>query len=453
MYTSRRAHSRTRARFGATLIGTAAVSLILASCSAPGPATGAADAPSTTISSPVTVTEVAALGKVTMSIWADTLEEPFLTKMIPVFEKKYPNVTVVPTYKSFDDLIATVVNAAASANPPDVFEGNNGYAVDGTLVKGKLVRPLTDVASAYGWADGGGESTLEAARWNAAGTRFGSGTLYGMSPISEVQSIYYNKAKLTKLGLKPPTSMAELAADLPVIKKAGEIPIELGNADQWSATHIFSDIAATKQDPKSIAAWVGGKPGSTFDTAGNRAAATELTAWANAGYFDPGYNGITDDQANQKFAAGQGVFVVGGSWNSANLGSSNFGAAPIVSGGSGGSAQAWHISTKSKVVVADAAFLAMLRSPQVAQNIVTDAGLLPANTEGVTGTTDVQKQTLENLKETQKADTQIGYYDWTTSDMLTVVGQQTQDLMAGRITSAQFTAKIQATWVAGHTSK
>lgn len=431
-----------------------AVSVVvsLAGC-APGGSTGGAPASTTKITSQVTVAQVAKLGKIKLSIWADTLEKPFLVQMIPQFEKKYPNVTVVPTYKSFDDLIATVVTAAASSNPPDLFEGNNGYAVDGTLVKGKLVRPLTDIAAAYDWTANGGEANLTAARWNTAGTNFGAGTLYGMSPISEVQGIYYNKKNLAAAGLTPPKNLADLTADLPIAKAAGQVPIMLGDSDQWSATHIFSDIAATTQDPKTIAAWVGGKPGATFATQGNIQAADEIVSWAKKGYFDAGYNGLTDDEANHKFATGTGTFIIGGSWNSAALGSSNFGVAPIATGGSGGPAQAWHISSHSKNVVADAAFLGMLRSPQVAQEILTAAGLLPANTVGVVGSNAVQKQTLANLKLTQAADTQIGYYDWTTSDMLNVIGQQTQDLLAGRITSAQFTAKIQATWVAGHKQK
>lgn len=95
----------------------------------------------------------------------------------------------------------------------------------------------------------------------------------------------------------------------------------------------------------------------------------------------------------------------------------------------------------------------MLRSPKVAQEILSAAGLLPANSEGVVGASNVDKETLANLKATQAAGTQIGYYDWTTSDMLNVIGEQTQELLAGKITSDQFTAKIQATWVAGHKQK
>jgi ABC-type glycerol-3-phosphate transport system substrate-binding protein len=447
--TSRNNARSSFSRRPAVFIGMAVVVGALAGC-APGSGGTTAATSTTTISSKVTVADVAKLGKIKLTIWADTLEEPFLKKMIPEFEKTYPNVTVVPTYKSFDDLIATVVNAAASSSPPDLFEGNNGYAVDGALVKGKLVRPLTDIAKAYDWTANGGEANLSAARWDAAGTKFGSGTLYGMSPISEVQGIYYNKTKLAALGIDPPTSIEELAADLPIAKAAGEIPIMLGNADQWSATHIFSDIAATKQDAKSIAAWVGGKAGSTFDTKGNIEAADEITAWAKAGYFGTGYNGLTDDEANQKFASGTGVFVVGGSWNSAALGASNFGVSPIATGGSGGPAQAWHISASSKVVKADAAFLDFMRSSSTAQQILSAAGLLPANAEGVVGANAVQTQTLANLKVTEEAGTQIGYYDWTTSDMLNVLGQQTQELLAGRISSADFTAKIQSAWVAGH---
>ncbi|MDA5147588.1 extracellular solute-binding protein [Streptomyces sp. AD681] len=81
-------------------------------------------------------------------MWADQAEKPLITSVLPAFEKKYPKVKVDITYKSFDDLIATVVNAASGSNPPDLFQGNIGYAVDGALVKAKLVRPLDDVAAA-----------------------------------------------------------------------------------------------------------------------------------------------------------------------------------------------------------------------------------------------------------------------------------------------------------------
>ena len=433
----------------AILVGAVATALALSSCAAPGSGSSQASTASATIDSTVSVSDVAKLGKTTLKMWADQAEQPLMKLVVPAFEKKYPNVTVDITYKSFDDLVSTVVNAAASANAPDVFQGNIGYAVDGALVKAKLVRSLDDVADVYGWNSGTGASTLEPARWNASGTTFGSGTLYGMSPISEVQGIYYNKAKLDSLGLAAPTTTAELEKDLPIAKKAGDQPIMLGNSDQYAGTHIFSDIAVTEQKPADIRDWIGGKKGATFETKGNEAAADTMKEWASAGYFGSGYDGLSNQDAIAKFAGGDGVFFVGGSWNGASLTAGEFGFASLTSGGVGATASPWHISSKTTKTAAAVAWLDTLHSPVVGQEIL-DTGRLPVITDDVSSKDPLQEQTLTALKDTIAAGTQVGYYDWTTTDMLSIMGGGLQEVMAGRTTSADFTKTVQAAWAKGH---
>jgi raffinose/stachyose/melibiose transport system substrate-binding protein len=430
---------------GAALV----LAVTLAGCSAPGAGTATSSTTGSAITAKVTPASVAKLGKVTLKMWADQAEEPLMKDVIPAYEALYPNVTVNITYKSFDDLIATVVNAAASASPPDLFEGNIGYSVDGALVKGKLVRSLDDVAKVYGWTTGTGASTLTPAMWNTAGTSFGSGTLYGMSPISEMQGIYYNTAKLKALGLTPPTTIAELQADLPIAAAAGQQPIMLGNSDQYAATHIFSDIAVTNQSAASIRNWNDGKAGSTFVTAGNKKTAETMKEWATKGYFGAGYDGLSNEDAIAKFAAGSGVFFVGGSWNGASLTSPQFGLSSLVSGGSGATASPWHISSKTKVAPAAIAFLTMLHSPKVGQQIL-DTGRLPVVSDGVQAKDALQEQTFKALKATIAAGTQTGYYDFASSDMLTVLGGSLQEIMAGRTSSTDFVTTVQAAWTKAH---
>ncbi|MEV5176513.1 extracellular solute-binding protein [Streptomyces flaveolus] len=394
----------------------------------------------------MTTAQVAALGDVTLRMWADQAEKPLMKSVIPAFEKHYPNVKVDITYKSFDDLVATVVNAASGSNPPDLFQGNIGYAVDGALVKAKLVRPLDDVAAAYGWITGTGASTLAPARWNGSGTAFGTGNLYGMSPISEVQGIYYNKALLKELGLQPPRSLKDLEKALPAVKKAGEQPIMLGNSDQYAATHIFSDLAVTEQKPAAIRDWIGGKAGTSFVTAGNERAAEMMADWAKKGYFGSGYDGLSNEDAVSRFAKGSGVFFVGGSWNGATLDPAKFGFGALTTGGAGATASPWHISASSKVTPAAVAFLAALHTPKAGQEIL-DTGRLPVITDGVKGNNSLQSQTLEALKRTIAAGTQVGYYDWSATDMLTVMGGRLQEVMAGRTSGADFMKSVQDAWL------
>lgn len=448
--TTRSKRSTTHAARRAALIaGAALVSVSLASCAPPGSGGTSSAVAQEEITSEVTADQIAELGDITLTLWADQAEEPLLEALVPEYEAEYPNVTVDVTYKSFDDLIATVVNAAASSSPPDLFQGNIGYAVDGALVKAQLIRPIDDIAEVYGWETGTGASTLGPAKWDESGTTFGSGTLYGMSPISEVQGIYYNTAKLEALGIAPPTSIAELEAALPVALAAGEQPIVLGNSDQYAGTHIFSDIAATTQDPTGISDWIGGDPDATFVTDGNVEAADTMKAWADAGYFGSGYDGLSNEDAIARFAGGDGVFFVGGSWNGASLDQNAYGFGSLTSGGVGATASPWHISAKTEATPAAAAFLELLHSPEAGQ-IILDNGRLPVITDGVVASTPLQEQTLVALEDTIAAGTQVGYYDWTTTDMLTVMGGGLQEVMAGRTTSADFVQTVQDAWADGH---
>jgi ABC-type Fe3+ transport system substrate-binding protein len=301
----------------------------------------------------------------------------------------------------------------------------------------------------YGWTTGTGASTLGPAEWDDAGTTFGGGTLYGMSPISEVQGIYYNRQKLQALHLQPPTSIEALEGALAVAKQAGELPIALGNSDQYAATHIFSDIAVTKQSPASIAAWIDGKDGATFKTPGNEQTAATMRDWAAKGYFGDGYDGLSNEDAIARFAKGDGVFFVGGSWNGASLNADGFGFGSLVSGGVGATASPWHVSAKSAHQQAAVAFLAMLHTPEVGQWIL-DTGRLPVVTDGVTAGDPLQQQTLAALKDTIAAATQVGYYDWTTTDMLSKMGGALQQVMAGRMTPAEFTQTVEDTRTKAH---
>ena len=49
--------------------------------------------------------------------------------------QKYPNVTVKVSFRDFASWIKQAKLAASSDNPPDVFAGNQGYQLDGELVK------------------------------------------------------------------------------------------------------------------------------------------------------------------------------------------------------------------------------------------------------------------------------------------------------------------------------
>ena len=62
-----------------------------------------------------------------------------------------------------------------------MFAGNQGYQVDGELVKAGLILPLDEYAKAYGWDESYTPETLQQFEWSEDGQSFGEGTLWGVA--------------------------------------------------------------------------------------------------------------------------------------------------------------------------------------------------------------------------------------------------------------------------------
>src|SRR3954454_25353704 len=85
------------------------------------------------------------------------------------FEAKYPNVTVKISFRDTASWFKQAKLVAASENPPDAFAGNQGYQVDGELVKAGLILPLDEYAKAYGWDKSYTPETLQQFMWSEDG--------------------------------------------------------------------------------------------------------------------------------------------------------------------------------------------------------------------------------------------------------------------------------------------
>lgn len=414
---------------------------------------GAAGAQSLT--APVTAADVAALGDVTLRVWADAGEEAMLDKLVPLYEQTYPNVKVELTLKGWDDLMGTVVNAMNSNTPPDITNGNQGFAVMGTMVRAGLVRPLDDFITAYGIDKGVPASGFASMRWNDDGTAWGEGHIYAMGGATQPLGVFYNKAKLEALGIEQPQSIDDLQTALAAASKAGEQPIMLGNADQYPlGSHVLGILIDMYSSVDEINNWIAGTEGSTFDTPGIRKALETLTAWGEAGYFGQGYDGRSLDDAVASFGAGQGVFFLGGSFNGARLAAIDpdaFGfvllrgeSGEYVTTGTFGTP--WHISSKTKLEPAALAFLGMMLSPDFAQAYADVSRLPNANLTTVTPTGSMHEAQLAAARALFADGEFVGYLDWATPTMQRTMGTQAQMLLAGRADIDSFIATVQDDW-------
>ena len=189
------------------------------------------------------------------------------------FEEKYPNVTVKISFRDFAAWTKQAKLVASSDNPPDVFGGNQGYQLDGELVKAGLILPLTEYAKAYGWDESYSPETLQQFEWTDDGQKFGEGTLWGVAQTGQSVGVFASKKKLDAAGVDPASlktfdefdaALAKLRDSLP----ADEPVIALGNKDQYAAMHLWGGIQGAYTPAQDVRDWIFQKDGATFDTRG-----------------------------------------------------------------------------------------------------------------------------------------------------------------------------------------
>jgi raffinose/stachyose/melibiose transport system substrate-binding protein len=418
------------------------------------PSAATSTAPSFDTSTPVTLTE-----------W-DTENEPGpsgeMDALNAAFHQKYPNVTIKRTAKAFDDFVATIKLAASAPDAPDIFQGNEGYSVDAALVKAGLIVPLDDDAKAYGWDTRfGSPATLDVLRWSTDGTQWTKGPLWGIAQKAEVLGVFYNKQTLQKLGLQVPTTFDEFQQSLATAKAGNVAPIVVGGLDGWPLGHIFMMLQAQNEDPKAIANWTFAVPGSTFDDAGTQKAAQIMQGWAQQGYFEKGFLGVTQPNAAGRFAKGEGLYFLTGPWENGTfqpLGT-NVGwfALPGPNAGAdtpttGSLSIPYHISAKSKHPDIAAAWIDFITSPQAA-DVVASKGDLPAAPLADPSAVDPNSSLaaiIKGFEDKSSGGLLTPYLDWATDTMGDTLFGGLQKLTGGKEQPADFTSEVQKDWSKAH---
>ncbi|MEO3872112.1 extracellular solute-binding protein [Nonomuraea sp. B12E4] len=449
----------TRTPYGSrTLTVLAAVALaLLVTLTACAPGSSAPPAASSAQPSPSAVrTDAKALGNVTLTVWDQEVrggQAAQMKRLNAAFEAAYPNIRLNRVSRSFDDLNTTLRLALSGNEPPDVVEANNGRSSMGAFVKAGQLRPLDAYAEAYGWKERYPDSVLRYSRYSADGKLFGEGDLYGLPQVGEVVGLYYNAAKLTELGLRPPKTWAEFGAALAKAKGAGQVPLQLGNLDKWPAIHVFGTVQSRDVPAEQIGTLAFGRKGASWNTPENVKAAEQLAGWAGKGYFNEGFNGQGYDAAWQAFGKGEGVFLIAGTWLLADLHKAlgdDLGfilppgatpdAAPVATGGTG---LPFAITAKSPNPDAAAAYIDFITSAD-AMKVLTDTGNLPvADTGKQTVPAGPQQDVFTAFGTVTERNGLVPYLDYATPTFADTLGAALQDLLAGKASPQEFLATLE----------
>ncbi|MGI6877331.1 ABC transporter substrate-binding protein [Microbacterium sp. gxy059] len=429
----------------------AALALGLTAC-APGASPGG-DAEEPAEQGEIT-TDISDLGDITLTVWDQEVrggQNEQIEQLNAAFEEKYPNVTIDRNSQAFDDLATTLRLAITDDDAPDVVQANNGRNTMGAFVEAGQLRALDDYAEAYGWGDRYSESILQYSTYSDDATVFGDGSLYGLPQVGEVVGIFYSKSKLDELGLEVPADWAAFDEALQTAKDAGETPMQLGNIEQWPGLHVFGPLQGAYVPADQIVDLGLGNPGASWTTPENEEAAAHIQGWVEDGFFNEGVNGTDYDAAWQDLAAGEGVFLIGGSWLAADLedamGDDVGFFVPALEDGTkattGGTGLPFAITSGSENPDAAAAYIDFLTSDE-AMGILAETGNLPVNdTASHAPDGGVQAEVFTEFGEVTESGAVLPYLDYATPTFADTMGQALQDLLDGRSTPAEFTEQLE----------
>ncbi|MBI4944614.1 MAG: extracellular solute-binding protein [Actinobacteria bacterium] len=440
-------HHSTRSIRSALVVGAVASAVALTACGAP----GASSAPASTATGPATVSTGAPAAPVTITLYDGQGLKAVDDAIIAAFTKKYPNVTVKPTYDPDNVTTQNQPRQLAAAEPPDLIR----VISVASGVKNNLLTNLDPYATAYGWDK---LPASQLSQFRAENGVAGSGVLYAKPTGFTMTGLYYDKANAAKIGMtNPPASVEELTTLMGKAKSAGLVPMVVHNKEGGGAFPVQL-LLNSMLGPDKVAAWVFNAPDATIDTPEAVKAAQQVADWNKAGYFPEGVNGLDANGADALFASGKAVFFPWGNWDAANLDKTMPGKVgfipmpPATAGGQLGAmsdaATAFGIPSKAKNKDAAALFLDFLSSDE-ARQIVVDNGFMPSGTDDQAAPTipagSVKNDVVAAFKQVSAAGGQTPFVQNATAGISNQAWTpETQLLLGGKSDPQKYIANIQA---------
>lgn len=218
------------------------------------------------------------------------------------FNKKYPDVKVKFEYKQADDYYSLLTTAIQSSAGPDLF-WTNGTSTDNmnNFIKQGVIKELPSSVK----LDGLAKESLDLVTINKK--------QYSVPWMSfDARTFFYNKELFEKMNLTQPKNLKEFEQMLPVIKKAGYIPISVAGLNSWSILWIYEEMMSVMY-PEYCQSLSADK---NIDLTGVEARNVfkKIKDWADKGYFGTGYKGVDGDGAALAFTTGKAAMAVDGSW-------------------------------------------------------------------------------------------------------------------------------------------
>ncbi len=226
---------------------------------------------------------------------------------VKLYQEAHPDVLIdIISSSTGDEYLTQVTTKMASGDDIDILQGwtlarMQPFAEAGRL---KSLNPFFKEDPAF--RNFLQDSPLESTTFN--------GEVYGIPLELAAEAIFYNKAIFREVGVSIPTTYEEFLAIIPAIRKAGFIPIGLGNSESWIGTIPYMMIAERIGGLEMYENTVMNARGKWTDTPFVKAA-EELQKWISLGAFEPNVNGIPAVEGIARFNNGEAAMFFMGSWS------------------------------------------------------------------------------------------------------------------------------------------
>jgi raffinose/stachyose/melibiose transport system substrate-binding protein len=244
---------------------------------------------------------------VTLTWWNNATNQPLLgvyTSAIKGFEASHPNIKITDVPIQNELLQDTKIPLALEGNnPPNIYQQWGGGVLGQQVTSGKVDNITSDVSSWIGNITG-------ASGWQANGQQ------YGVPVDLHVVGFWYRKDIFTKVGIKVPTTLAQLESDDTKLRSAGYAPIAVGSKDRWPDAFWWEYFALRDCSQSTVNSAIKSQ---SFSAACFGQASTDMAAFLKTNPFQTGFLGTSSQQGAGSsaglVASGKAAMELQGDWD------------------------------------------------------------------------------------------------------------------------------------------
>ncbi|WP_151733554.1 extracellular solute-binding protein [Paenibacillus tengchongensis] len=231
-----------------------------------------------------------------------------VTQIVEAYEQEHPNVNIKQEVLENEQYKNKLKVLSASNELPDVgITWAAGFIEP--YVKGDLFAPLDDILGGEQLKDKFVAGTTEAYKVD--------GITYALPIELNICPVYYNKDIFERYDLQVPSTYEEFKEVVKTLADAGVAPIALGNKDRWTGSiwymYLADRLAGSETLSKATSAAV------SFDDPGLIRAAAEVQNLVNMKAFNPGYNGLSNEEGKLEFTDEKAAMYLTGTWELPNF--------------------------------------------------------------------------------------------------------------------------------------